>query len=154
MPPELFQPNWYTLKSKRLSGRKKKESTVSGEIQLQFSILDPTDPNASAEEIYRKFKAIVCSGDDDDDLTPATTREVEEMNKDEETSDETDDPSKPEVVAKRRRRLRLARLKRRSIAARAYQFSSSARNGVSGIVFLEISKITDLPPERNGIAPN
>ncbi|KAK2758951.1 hypothetical protein FQN54_003049 [Arachnomyces sp. PD_36] len=142
-------PRWYTLKSKRLSGKKKKESDVSGEIQLQFSIYDPANPTASAEEIYGKFKAIVCSGDDDDDLAHATTREVEEMEKDEETSDETDDPSKPEVVAKRRRRLRLARLKRRSIAARAYQFSSGAGNGVSGIVFLEISKITDLPPERN-----
>lgn len=151
---EFSQPNWYTLKSKRLSGRKKKESTVSGEIKLQFSIVDPANPNASPEEIYGKFKAIVCSGDDDDDLTHATTREIEEMDKDEETSDETDEPSKPEVVAKRRKRLRLARLKRRSIAARAYQFSSGAGNGVSGIVFLEISKITDLPPERNGIVPN
>lgn len=148
-----MQPKWYTLKSKRLSGKKKKESDVSGEIQLQFSIHDPANPNASAEELYGKFKSIIYSGDEDDDLAHATTREVEEMEKDEETSDETDDPSKPEVVAKRRRRLRLARLKRRSMAARAYQFSGTG-NGVSGIVFIEISKITDLPPERNGMIPN
>ena len=133
-----------------MTGKKKKESNVSGEIQLQFSMYDPANPTATTEELYGKFRAIVSSGDDDDDLAHATTREVEEMEKDEQTSDETDDPSKPEVVEKRRRRLRIARLKRRSIAARAYQFTG-AGNGVSGIVFMEISKITDLPPERNGM---
>lgn len=60
--------------------------------------------------------------------------------------------TKPEVAEKRRRRLRLKRLKRRSLAARAYQFSG-ATNGVQGIVFMEILKITDLPPERNGMTP-
>jgi phosphatidylserine decarboxylase len=73
----------------------------------------------------------------------------DDVDKDDETSDETDDPTKPEVVEKRKRRLRIARLKRKSIAARAYQFSG-AGNGVEGIVFMEISKITDLPPEKNG----
>ncbi|KAI5288562.1 hypothetical protein KEM54_005112, partial [Ascosphaera aggregata] len=58
----------------------------------------------------------------------------------------------PEVALdspeKRRRRLRLASLKRRSIAKRAYEFSG-ARDGVSGIVFMEIIRATDLPPEKN-----
>ncbi|KAI5296789.1 hypothetical protein KEM56_005338 [Ascosphaera pollenicola] len=49
---------------------------------------------------------------------------------------------------KRRRRLRLARLKRRSLAKRAYEFSG-ARDGVSGIVFMEVLRATDLPPEKN-----
>lgn len=70
--------------------------------------------------------------------------------KDDETSDETDDPTKPEVVEKRKKRLRIARLKRKSIAARAYKFTG-AGNGVHGIVFMEVVKITDLPPERNGM---
>ena len=74
---------------------------------------------------------------------------LDDADRDEETSDETDDPTKPEVVEKRKRRLRLKRLKRKSLAARAYQFSG-AGNGVQGIVFMEIVKVTDLPPERNG----
>lgn len=75
--------------------------------------------------------------------------EFEDADQYEETLDEADDPTKPELVEKRRR-LRLRRLKRKSLAARAYQFSG-ARNGVQGIVFMEIVKITDLPPERNGM---
>ncbi|PGH23110.1 phosphatidylserine decarboxylase [Polytolypa hystricis UAMH7299] len=139
-------PRWYTLHSRRKSG-KKKDSDISGEIQLQFSLCDPSNPSASPEDIYKKFKSVVCASDDDD-ATIAPTPDTDEMEREEETWDETDDPSKPEGAEKRRRRLRLARLKRRSIEARAYEFSG-AKDGVSGIVFMEVTKILDLPPERN-----
>lgn len=121
---------------------------MSGEILLQFSLVDSASPNAAPPDIYRKFKQLVCADEDDnlDAMIPAA--ELDEL--DEDTSDETDDPSKPEVVEKRRRRLRLARLRRKSLAARAYQFSG-AGSGVQGIVFMEIVKVTDLPPERNGM---
>lgn len=76
------------------------------------------------------------------------TSSPEDVDKDEETSDETDDPTKPEVVEKRKRRLRLARLRRKSLARRAYQFSGNS-SGVQGIVFMEVVKVRDLPPERN-----
>lgn len=148
------EPKWYNLKSKRLSSRsnrkKKKDSTVSGEILLQFSLSDSADPRASPTDTYRKFKNLVCIGDDDDQLDqiPTELDELEQDDQDEETSDETDDQSKPEVVEKRRRRLRMARLRRKSLAARAYQFSGSG-SGVQGIVFMEIVKVTDLPPEKN-----
>lgn len=94
----------------------------------------------------------MCIGEEDDQLDQIPTAELEELemdDRDEETSDETDDPTKPEVVEKRRRRLRLARLRRKSLAARAYQFSGSG-TGVQGIVFMEIVRVTDLPPEKNG----
>jgi phosphatidylserine decarboxylase len=143
------------LESKRKS-RKKKESVVSGEILLQFSLLDTANPNASPSETYRKFRTTVCAADDDDDVTlpPAPWNyqddndDQDDNDKDEETSDETDDPTKPEVVEKRKRRLRIARLKRKSIAARAYQFSG-ASSSMDGIVFIEVNRITDLPPEKN-----
>ncbi|KAL1998461.1 hypothetical protein VTN02DRAFT_6128 [Thermoascus thermophilus] len=140
------QPNWYRLKSKRKPG-KKKESDVSGEILLQFSLVDTANPTAPAHETYQKFKAIISAGDDDEDMSQAASNEFDD-DKDDETSDETDDPTKPEVVEKRKKRLRIARLKRKSIAARAYQFTG-AGNGVHGLVFMEVVKITDLPPERN-----
>ena len=63
-----------------------------------------------------------------------------------EASDETDDPSKPTPKEKRKRKLRMKRLKKRA-KARAYEFTGGT--DVVGIVFLEIGKITDLPPERN-----
>ncbi|CRG86164.1 phosphatidylserine decarboxylase [Talaromyces islandicus] len=143
------QPKWYTLESKRKRG-KKKESVVSGEILLQFSLLDTANPNASPSDTYRKFRTTVCAADEDDDVAipPAPWNDQDDNDKDEETSDETDDPTKPDVVEKRRRRLRIARLKRKSIAARAYQFSG-ASSSMDGIVFIEVNRITDLPPEKN-----
>ncbi|EAW21170.1 putative phosphatidylserine decarboxylase Psd2 [Aspergillus fischeri NRRL 181] len=140
-------PKWYTLKSKR-KPTKKKDSTVSGEILLQFALIDPSNVSAPPTEIYQRFRSLVCAGEEDDDLPQVPTNESDEADRDEETSDETDDLTKPEIVEKRRKRLRLARLKRKSLAARAYQFSG-AGNGVQGIVFMEIVQVTDLPPERN-----
>ena len=63
------------------------------------------------------------------------------------TSDETDDPTKPDSIEKRKRKRRLARLRRRSIAIRAYEFTGNS--DVAGIIFAEVVKVTDLPPERN-----
>ncbi|KAL4765333.1 putative phosphatidylserine decarboxylase Psd2 [Aspergillus foveolatus] len=143
------QPRWYTLKSNRKPG-KRKDNNVSGEILLQFSLSDPSNPTASPTEIYTRFKTLVSTGDEDEYFPPVSSSTIleESGDRDEETSDETDDPTKPEAVEKRRRRLRLKRLKRKSLAARAYQFSGVG-NGVQGIVFMEIVKVTDLPPERN-----
>ncbi|CBF83232.1 putative phosphatidylserine decarboxylase Psd2 [Aspergillus nidulans FGSC A4] len=143
------QPKWYTLKSNRKPG-KRKDNNVSGEILLQFSLSDPSNPTASPTEIYTRFKTLVSTGDEDEYFPPVSSSTIleESGDRDEETSDETDDPTKPETVEKRRRRLRLKRLKRKSLAARAYQFSGVG-NGVHGIVFMEIVKVTDLPPERN-----
>jgi phosphatidylserine decarboxylase len=95
-------------------------------------------------------------GDDDEEEEVEThkldTRDEDDEEDDEEnavdTSEETDDPTKPEVVAKRKRKLRLKRLRRKT-KARAYEFTGSGSD-VIGIVFLEIVRITDLPPERNG----
>ncbi|KAJ5106038.1 Phosphatidylserine decarboxylase-related protein [Penicillium alfredii] len=138
------QPQWYTLKSKRKPA-KKKDSTVSGEILLQFSVIDSANPSASPADTYRRFKSLVCAGEGDEQLPSA---DLDDLDPDEETSDEADDLTKPEIVEKRRRRLRLARLRRKSLAARAYQFSGTG-TGVQGIVFMEIVRVTDLPPERN-----
>ena len=145
------------MKSKR-KGAKGKGSAVSGEIQLQFTLADLSNQSATPQDILRKFKAIIAGtpeeedeGDDDTALAEYAPRDSDDEDEDEDndpdTSDETDDTSKPEVVEKRKRKLRLARLKKKS-KARAYQFSGSG--DVTGIAFLEIVKITDLPPERNG----
>ncbi|KAF9251782.1 hypothetical protein LCP9604111_1778 [Penicillium roqueforti] len=145
------QPKWYTLNSKRKAS-KKKDSTVSGEILLQFSLADSANPAATPAEIFSKFKKLVYSGDEDDQNSQIPPADLDDLDRDEDSSDEPDDaaggPEGGPEGGEKRRRLRLARLRRKSLAARAYQFSGSG-TGVQGIVFMEIVRVTDLPPERN-----
>lgn len=147
------------MKSKR-KGSKKKGLGVSGEVQLQFALADPSDPTTSPEDILQRFAAISAmssegDNDEDDEFDKLQRQEGNDDDEEEdeeennlETSDETDDPTKPVFVEKekRKRLLRLKRLKRKT-KARAYQFTGGT--DVVGIVFLDIGKITDLPPERN-----
>ena len=129
---------------------------------MQFALADPSNLSATPEEILQKFAvitAMISEGDNDEDDNLDKIESLEGNDDDEEdddeddenileTSDETDDRAEPAVVEKekRMRRLRLKRLKKKT-KARAYQFTGGT--DVVGIVFLEIGKITDLPPERN-----
>jgi phosphatidylserine decarboxylase len=143
------EPKWYPLKSKRPGG--KKDSNVTGDIQLQFTLFDPLELTATPAQVMERFRSL--TGADIPEI-PTPTRQQsngdedgdEYFDEDEEPSDETDDPSKPENIEKRRRKLRLKGLRKKKQAT-AYAFSSESE--VVGIVFLEIGKITDLPPERN-----
>jgi phosphatidylserine decarboxylase len=161
----VLQPKWYKLKSRRKDG--KKSSEVSGEVQIQFSLFDAANPAASPEDIYLKFRSTMLAGDTDseesmsrlhshdtnaEDETDAELDDedvVDETGKDEETSDETEDQTKPELSEKKKKRRKLRMLRRKSRAIRAYEFTGKDSD-VSGIIFLEIGKITDLPPEKNG----
>ena len=99
------------------------------------------------------MRLIASSPEDDEEgyyeaaFATVETRDEDDEDEDDDTSDETGDITKPEVVEKRKKRLRLARLRRKT-KARAYEFTGTG--DVTGIAFLEIVKITDLPPERNG----
>ncbi len=147
-------PKWHKLKSKRPGG--KKSSNVSGEVLLQFTMYDSTDLTATPAQVMEKFHAIT-GGEIPESVTPITPRGVPGMTtpgatiedyfeEDEEPSDETDDPTKPGNIEKRKRKLRLRGLRKKKQLG-AYEFSGDSE--VVGIVFLEIQKITDLPPERN-----
>jgi phosphatidylserine decarboxylase len=123
---------------------------------MQFSLIDTYHPAATEEETLRKYKSVITASYEESDeiLSRAPTAEDEEgatengddAENDHETSDETDEPSGK--VAKKEKKKRMARLRRKSIAVRAYEFVGGAGD-VSGIIFMEILKITDLPPERN-----
>lgn len=167
---EIFQnertevePRWFPLRSKRPG---KKTGVVSGEVQLQFTLFDTTNLAASSREIFDKFTAFIgsipgttpsttpllapgpnqgaspfapghdepCDDDDEDELT-------------EFDDEESEDPSKPETAEKRRRRLRIKGLRKRR-RDNPYAFNNGSSD-VVGIIFLEIVKITDLPPESN-----
>ena len=122
---------------------------------MQFAMSDPTNPSATPQDILSKFMvmAAVSPGPENDDIDDFSRTESNEHNDDEddddqdlETSDETEEPGKLDVSEKKKKKLRLKRLKRKT-KARAYEFSGGT--DVVGIVFVEICKITDLPPERN-----
>ncbi|KAL8936406.1 MAG: hypothetical protein Q9216_004947 [Gyalolechia sp. 2 TL-2023] len=149
------EPKWYTLKSKRKGEKKQKGSAISGEVQMQFTISDPSNPSATPQEILRKFMFMAASspGPDSDDINDFGRSESNDQNEDEdddekdlETSDETEDQSRLDVSEKKQKKLRLKRLKKKT-KARAYEFTGGT--DVVGIIFVEICKITDLPPERN-----
>lgn len=148
------EPKWYPLRSKRPGG--KKSSNVSGEVQLQFTLLDSTNVGAAPADTLAKFKALTGSLDltYTDSSTPTKQisstsigdEDEEDFDEDEEPSDETDDPTKPESAEKKKRKLRLKGLRKKKRLG-AYEFAGASE--VVGVVFLEIGKITDLPPERN-----
>lgn len=84
--------------------------------------------------------------EDLDELDRIETADLEDDDEGDEPSDETDDSKKQGEKEKRKRRHRLARLKRKT-KLKAYEFSGMS--DVAGVLFVEIQKITDLPPERN-----
>ena len=127
---------------------------------MQFAVADPLETSATPQDILHRLAAIVAAstgveGDDNDELARLQSREADADDDDdakaEDTSDETDDLNKPDVAEKRKKRLRLARIKRKT-QAEAYRYTGGEAD-VVGIVFLEINRITDLPPERNSMLP-
>lgn len=147
------EPRWYPLRSKRKHTGKK--SDVSGEIQMQFQLLSSANPAASPDEIRQKFRQVISAeyADEDDSLS----RQTSSLDQDEDDDDdaqsvdgsEIDTASDTNAVAdKKKKRKKLAVLRRKSIAARAYEFTG-AGSDVAGIVFLEVVKVTDLPPQKN-----
>ncbi|OBW67890.1 MAG: Long-chain fatty alcohol dehydrogenase [Aureobasidium pullulans] len=139
----LEGPKWYKLESRK-SGRKK--SNASGEVLLKFSVFDPINPSATAQQTLQKFYGVVAledpaEGDEDLDELARAGDSVDE----DEDGDE-DDSGSPEQTEKRKKRHRLARLKRKT-KLKAYEFNGMS--AVAGVLFVEIQKVTDLPPERN-----
>lgn len=123
--------------------------------------MDTSDLSARPQDVLQKLATLVGmspedESDVDEDLSRLDSLDLEDEDEDEddideknpETSDEPDDPAKPAKAEKekRKRRIKIKRLKKRA-KARAYEFTGGT--DVVGIVFLEICKITDLPPERN-----
>ena len=122
---------------------------------MQITIYDPTHTSATPQQILQKFYGVIATepaaeDDDLDDLARVDTGDLNDLDEDEELDEdgpnETDDPKEAEQVEKRKRKHRLAKLKRKT-KLRAYEFSGMS--DVAGVLFLEIQKITDLPPERN-----
>jgi phosphatidylserine decarboxylase len=115
---------------------------------LQFTLYDPTSTSAASEQILDKLYALLGNGD----LTPEeearlSRMDSSELDDDDDQVSELEEGATPEQTAKKKRRLRLARLKRK---AKEHGYEFTGGSDVAGVLFVEIQKITDLPPEKNG----
>jgi phosphatidylserine decarboxylase len=149
----LQEPRWFPLESRRTG---KKKSIVTGEIQIQFSLVDTSSPSTPPEQLIQKFLAIAGNSPSPDEeeaeLLLRADSNMTDVEDDENSSDEALDESKrAEKREKRRKRLRLAKLRKKAKQMSGYEYSSNG--DVAGVLFLEIQRITDLPPERNGMYP-
>jgi phosphatidylserine decarboxylase len=162
------EPRWFKLEGRR-SGRKKKKKNddVSGEVLLKFTLFDPTNTSATPQQLMQKFSGVVASGTDDDtededllsrlssrDLDDVDEEDDEDEDEDKDPSSETDDGTRTPLTtpgdengkARRKRAKKIAKLRRKS-KLKAYEFSGMS--DVAGVLFLELNRITDLPPEKN-----
>ncbi|KAK6394086.1 hypothetical protein LTR65_001932 [Meristemomyces frigidus] len=157
------EPKWFVLEGRRSGRKKKKDENVSGEVQLKFTLSDPLNTAATPQQVLQRFHGVVADlGPDDEDededelLRKLNSRDLDDVSEEEdgdrEPSDETDEGARTpggtptEDTKKMRRRQKLKKLKRKS-KLKAYEFSGMS--DVAGVLFLEINRITDLPPERN-----
>lgn len=165
------EAHWYPLKSKRPG---KKTGVVSGEVQLHFTLFDNADKTATQQQVFDKFSALLASVPmaSLDSRSPRPSRspsqgpapstgpapelsssrsgstddEDDDVDLEDDSTSENDDTLRPEAIEKRRRRMRIKGLK--SKKRNPYAFTNGDSD-VVGIIFLEICKITDLPPESN-----
>lgn len=155
------EPKWFKLEGRRSGRKKKKDNNVSGEVLLNFMLYDPLNMAATPEQVIQKFHGVVAGTpgedefeDEEDMLRQINSRDLDDLSEEDEDkdpSDETDDGTRTpsgtsEEKQKRRRRQKIKKLKRKS-KLKAYEFSGMS--DVAGVLFLEINRITDLPPERN-----
>ncbi|KAK4696681.1 phosphatidylserine decarboxylase, partial [Lecanoromycetidae sp. Uapishka_2] len=104
----MQEPKWYTLESRR-KGAKKKGTKISGEVQLQFTLVDTSDPSARSKDVLHKLTVMTAlspeDDEDDEDLSRLDSIDPDSADEDEdedeideknpETSDSTDEPGKP-----------------------------------------------------------
>ncbi|EME88871.1 uncharacterized protein MYCFIDRAFT_201692 [Pseudocercospora fijiensis CIRAD86] len=156
------EPQWHKLQSRRKGRRKqKKDSNISGEVLVRFKLTDPTNSSATPQQILQKFAGIVSDPEQDDDeedeeemlrrMNSQGLEDLDEEDDEKEPSDETDDGTRTptgttEEKQRNKRRRKLRRLRRKKKMS-AYEFG--ATSDVAGVLFLEINRITDLPPEEN-----
>ncbi|KAF1989938.1 hypothetical protein K402DRAFT_418046 [Aulographum hederae CBS 113979] len=142
------EPKWYPLASRK-SGKKK--SNVTGEVLLKFEVYDPNNASATPEQILHSLMSIAATDsideDEDELLARAESADADDDGSDDEDdSDESDDSISVVDKQGKKKKMRLARLKKKA-KQHGYEFNGMAN--VAGVLFLEVQKITDLPPERN-----
>ena len=146
----MNKPRWFPLKSTRKGAR------ISGEIQLQFFLTDTSDPTAPAEQITQKWQLFIGSfvrtpPSEEENLDQQLGEAGIELDDEEDDSSEADE-SKSDEGSQAGKAAPIKGKKdkvKKKVKQTAYEFSHGT--DVVGIVYLEVSKITDLPPEHNSM---
>ncbi|POS82965.1 hypothetical protein EPUL_004974 [Erysiphe pulchra] len=121
----VLEPKWFPLRNGRTLGNK--GGVVSGDVQLQLTLFDSTNLTASPSHVLEKLRTLagLAYSSDESRSNVQSTNDVQALENVGDPSDESDGNKN----------------------MTGYEFSSGGE--VVGIVFLEICKIIDLPPERN-----
>lgn len=142
------KPRWFPLKSTR------KNAKISGEIELSFALTDSTSALATQEQLLQKWQnwlsAFIGTPSEEENLN----RQLGEANidlddEDEESSDGVEDTRHGEgaKVGKATGKEVQKGAKKAKKHHGSYEFYHGS--DIVGVVYLEVSKITDLPPEHN-----
>jgi phosphatidylserine decarboxylase len=121
-------------------------------VQLKFTISDPSQPSASPQDILQKFAALVGASspgaDDADDDRLDRVESGDFTGEDDDAVSELDDSTTAAGVEKKKKRRRMRMLKKKA-KEHGYEFSHDSE--IAGVLFVEIQKICDLPPEKNSM---
>lgn len=101
---------------------------------------------ASAPDVEEGEDDLALDSLDMEDMQDETDLESPDVNGHRSPRSEQVDLERTNTNEKHKRRLKLARLKKRAKDA-AYEFSGLS--DLAGVLFLEIQRVSDLPPERN-----
>jgi phosphatidylserine decarboxylase len=132
----------------------RKKYGVSGEIQLSLQLVDGANETAINADISAKWLAwqgaflqapSPISGDDD----PLSRDLGNNHGLSDDDEDESPSPEEYASAADKASKKGKNKENKRKMDRGHYQLSSVS--DVVGVIFLEISSITDLPPERNGM---
>jgi phosphatidylserine decarboxylase len=138
-------PRWLALESRRQG---KKASIVTGEIQLQFTLVDSSNPTTTSDVIMQHLHTLISTSNPDLTEVEQDLETEADAAQDSAAQDSTAQDSTAEVTEKKKRRLlRIAKIKKKAKDL-GYAFNSSS-SSLAGVLFLEVQKIVDLPPEKN-----
>ncbi|KAK9477688.1 phosphatidylserine decarboxylase-domain-containing protein [Lipomyces japonicus] len=136
---------WVELYSAR-----RKSNYVKGSIFVRLSLSDPDDAQASNELLLSKWRTLVPKFDPYVQLQEPSSSDTDSVQYSEDDGIQNDNlvsTGKPvfQQLAKQRRRRRLRLRRRKSL----HPYNVGSAEDVVGVLFFEVVKVTDLPPERN-----
>ena len=133
----------------------RKKANVSGEVQIKVGLLDPSQPDASKEELqekWEKFSRIIRREGSDVVQSPMNTSGTDSpgigmVHSTDEFEEEVTSSEAEEGIDRKKHRAKPEELRRK--IKKSFAFNQAA-NDVLGVVFMEVQAVKDLPPERNG----
>lgn len=130
----------------------RKKATISGDIQLKFKLID-TAPESSDELIAQKWAQWVSSLAGSPSPVQQDEDPLARLGDDVDISDDDDSSPSPDddVSASGKSSKKGKDKKDKKKKSKSSPFELNRGRDVVGVIFLEISSITDLPPEKNGM---